>query len=96
MVGILVHGDNHFVVRGALPSRSTALALVQQWSLIQIGAVVPDELRAWTISAKEFREDLKWAVLVPGDGESTPAVVQLLGELEARGVKIRRADREQW
>ncbi len=96
MVGILVHGDNHLIVRGALPSRSTALALVRQWSLIQIGAVVPDELRAWTISTKEFREDLTWAVLVPGEGERTPAVVQLLREMEARGVKIRRADREQW
>ena len=28
MVGILVHGDNHFIVRGRLPDRDVARALV--------------------------------------------------------------------
>jgi hypothetical protein len=37
MVGILVHGDNHFIVRGPLPDRAAAQALVRHWSLIQIG-----------------------------------------------------------
>jgi hypothetical protein len=27
MVGILVHGDNHFIARGPLPNRENALAL---------------------------------------------------------------------
>jgi hypothetical protein len=39
MVGILVHGDNHFIVRGPMPDPETALALTRHWSVIQIGAV---------------------------------------------------------
>ena len=34
-------------------------------------------LEAWRISTREFREDLEWAVVAPGDGESPP-VAQLL------------------
>ncbi len=88
MVGILVHGDNHFIVRGPLPNRAEALALAKQWSLIQIGSETPVELQRWTISTKEFRENLAWAVIVPGNGEMNPAVTQLLSELFARGVEI--------
>ena len=42
MVGILVHGDNHFIVRGLLPAQEVALALIRHWSLIQIGATMPN------------------------------------------------------
>jgi hypothetical protein len=38
MVGILVHGDNHFIVCGPLPDRDAARALIRHWSIIQIGA----------------------------------------------------------
>ena len=69
MVGILVHGDNHFIVRGPLPDREVALALVRHWSLIQIGATTPPPLDRWQIISREFRENLEWAVVVPGDGE---------------------------
>ncbi len=86
MLGILVHGDNHFIVRGPMPDYDQALALVRHWSIIQIGATTPPELSGWTISTKEFREDLKWAVVVLGHSEVSPAVATLLGELEARGV----------
>ena len=85
-VGILVHGDNHFIVRGPLPDHATALALVRHWSLIGIGTVTPPELRAWQIRSKEFRENLQWAVVVPGENPASPAVVQLLDELRARGI----------
>ena len=34
MVGILVYGDNHFIVRGPPPDGEVALALVRHWSLI--------------------------------------------------------------
>ena len=88
MVGLLVHGSNHFVVRGPLPDHPTALALARYWSLINIGAATPPELAAWTISSREFRENLEWAVVLPGDGDRSPAIVQLLGELSARGIKI--------
>jgi hypothetical protein len=88
MVGILVHGNNHFIVRGALPDRITALALVRQWSVIQIGGTTPPALKPWRISTREFRENLTWAVVVPGEGEISPAVTTLLNELRERGVTI--------
>jgi hypothetical protein len=96
MLGIIVHGDNHFIVRGPLPSRAEALDLVRHWSLIRIGAVTPPELALWRISTREFREDLEWAIVAPGPGETTPAVAQLLSELSARGVPIRDSATMEW
>ena len=37
MVGILVHGNNHFILSGPLPDEAAALALVRHWSIVQIG-----------------------------------------------------------
>jgi hypothetical protein len=88
MVGILVHGDNHFIVRGPLPNRDVALALVRHWSLIQVGATTPPSLARWRIVSREFRENLKWAVVIPGEGTVSPAVTKLLEELSARGITI--------
>jgi hypothetical protein len=96
MVGILVHGDNHFIVRGPLPDRATALALVRHWSVIQIGATTPPSLDSWAISSREFREDLEWAIVIPGDGEISQVVVELLGELSAKGVAIHDLRSESW
>jgi hypothetical protein len=56
MLGILVHGDNHFIVRGPLPNRDVALALIRHWSLIQIGATTPLSLDQWHIRSRELRE----------------------------------------
>ena len=88
MVGILVHGDNHFITRGLLPGREVALALIRHWSLIQIGAITPPPLDQWQIISREFRENLEWAVVVPGEGEMSPAVTRLLDEMSARGITI--------
>jgi hypothetical protein len=88
MVGILVHGDNHFIVRGPLPDGEAALALVRHWSLIQIGTTTPDHFGQWEITTREFRENLEWAVIAPGDSEISPSVKQLLSELSARGITI--------
>ena len=96
MVGVLVHGNNHFIVRGALPDRATALALARHWSIIQIGATTPAPLEPWCITTREFRENLEWAVVVPGDEGINPAVVQLLEELSSRGIAIHNADLENW
>jgi hypothetical protein len=90
MVGILVHGDNHFIVRGPLPDSETALALARHWSLIEIGATTPPALAEWQIVNREFRENLEWAVIVPADTDISPAVQTLLDELAARGMIIRR------
>ena len=96
MVGILVHGDNHFIVHGPLPDREVALALVRHWSLIQIGATTPPPLDRWRIVSREFRENLEWAVIVPGDDEISPAVTRLLGELSERGIIVHDSQLESW
>jgi hypothetical protein len=96
MVGILVHGDNHFIVRGSLPDRDVARSLIRHWSVIQIGPTTPPSLEEWRISTKEFRENLEWAVIVPGDSETSPAVTQLLDELSARGITIHNSSFDSW
>jgi hypothetical protein len=96
MLGILVIGNNHFIVRGPSPDRETALALARHWSLIQIGQTTPVALQQWSISTREFRENLEWAVVVPGDGETSSAVAQLLEELAARGITIHNSGLSDW
>jgi hypothetical protein len=96
MPGILVIGDNHFIVRGPFPDRKTALALARHWSLIQIGETMPAALRKWSISTREFRESLEWAVVVPGGGKVTPGVAQLLEELSTRGIRVHDSDLSDW
>jgi hypothetical protein len=96
MVGILVHGSNHFIVRGPLPGRETAMALARHWSLIQIGRTTPEELKSWQISTRENRGNLEWAVFVPDTGKISEAVAQLLDELSARGVAIHNTSTEVW
>jgi hypothetical protein len=90
MVGILVHGNNHFILSGPLPDEVTAVALVRHWSLIQIGELKSSSFRQWQIRNREFQENLEWAVVVPGDREVSSGVAQLLGRLSARGVTIHR------
>ena len=96
MVGILVHGDNHFIARGPLPDREVALALVRHWSLIQIEATTPLLVDQWQIISREFRENLEWAIVVPGDAEISPAVTSLLDELSARGITIHNSRFGPW
>jgi hypothetical protein len=96
MVGILVHGDNHFIVRGPLPDRTASLALARHWSIIQIGRTTPESLRGWTISTREFRENLEWAVVVPAETEISPAVAKLLDELRTRGITIHNSASGAW
>jgi hypothetical protein len=95
-VGILVMGDNHLIVRGPLPDCDTALALARHWSVIQIGRTTPAHLQRWSIISREFRENLTWAVVVPGDGEISEAVRQLLKELSARGIEVRNSANGTW
>jgi hypothetical protein len=95
-LGILVQGGNHWIVRGPLPNRETALALVRHWSLIQIGGAMPPNLQGWAIRTRAFREDLEWAVLVPGDDQISPAVALLLEELSARGIVMHDARSAPW
>ncbi len=84
IVGLIVHGDNHFVVSGPAPDQATALALVRHWSLIQIGAATPPHLSAWSIISQALRGNLSWVVIVPGVGEISIAIGELLAELRTR------------
>jgi hypothetical protein len=96
MIGILVMGDNHLIVRGPFPDRETALVLARYWSLIQIGRTTPVALQRWSISTREFRENLEWAVVAPGDGEVSPLVKKLLEDLSARGIIIHDSSLSDW
>jgi hypothetical protein len=96
MVGILVHGNNHFILSGPLPDDATASALARHWSVLQVGETKSSSFGQWQIRSKEFRENLEWAVIVPGDREASPEVVQLLEKLSARGVVIRRLRTGLW
>jgi hypothetical protein len=96
MVGILVHGNNHFILSGPRPDETAALALARHWSIIQIGAPKSPTVDKWQIRTKEFRENLEWAVIVPADREISPGAAELLAELSARGVAIDRCRRGCW
>ena len=88
MLGILVHGGNHFIVAGPRPDCGTAHRLVRQWSIIHIGSAEP--IPGWEIRTKAFRENLEWAVVVRDESENSQAVVELLAGLAARGIVIER------
>ncbi|HMI50821.1 MAG TPA: hypothetical protein VK525_04865 [Candidatus Saccharimonadales bacterium] len=96
MVGILVHGNNHFILRGPPPDDRQAVDLARHWSMVQIGEVKSASWDAWTIREKEFRENLEWAVIVPGDREMSPGVTELLSELSARGIVIQKCRKGCW
>ncbi len=95
-LGILVTGDNHFIVRGPQPDRATAIELAAHWSIIVIGKTTPSKLSRWTISTKEFRENLEWAVVASAETAHSPAVEQLLHELEVRGIQVLHTNRDHW
>lgn len=90
MVGILVHGNNHFILRGPPPNEADASRLARYWSVIQIGVEKSQSFGPWEIRTEEFRENLEWAVIVPGDRDISPGAAELLRELGGRGIEIRQ------
>jgi len=73
MVGILVHGNNHFILSGPSPDEAAALALVRHWSIVQIGEAKSSSFGQWQIRSKEFERI--W------NGQSlSPAIVRPLQE----------------
>ena len=96
MVGILVHGNSHFILSGPEPSAAEGIAIAWHFSLLKIGEPVSNAFEQWEIRNKEFRENLEWAVVVPGDTEVSPAASQLLGELAERGVVVRACEQGCW
>jgi hypothetical protein len=96
MVGILVHGNNHFILSGPRPNEENALALARHFSLIEIGSPISLAYDQWQIRNQEFRENLHWAVIVPGDCMPSPGVVDILAELSSRGILIETTSRNCW
>jgi hypothetical protein len=96
MLSILIHGNNHFVLRGPRPDESTAIRLARHWSVIQIGQPASLTFEQWEIRNQEFRENLTWAVILPGDREPSPAATELLSELSSRNVPIDRYTTACW
>jgi hypothetical protein len=96
MVGILVHGNNHFILSGPEPSETEAVELARYWSVVQIGEQKSTVHGSWAIREKEFRENLEWAVVVPEDREVSPGVAELLTELSGRGIAIRTGGKGCW
>lgn len=90
MVGILVHGDNHFVLSGPLPDDANAIEMARHWSMVQIGGEKSPRFGKWEIRTKEFRENLEWAVIVPGESKISEDILKLLEEISARGIQIHK------
>jgi len=96
MVGILVHGNNHYILSGRRPNEVEALELARHWGLVHIGEPISTAFGQWKIRPKEFRENLKWAVVVPGDRGISAGVSRLLDELKARGIAIQTLEVPAW
>jgi hypothetical protein len=96
MVGILVHGNNHFILSGPEPTEAEAVATARHLSLVKVGQAASNSFDKWEIRNKEFRENLEWAIVVPGDSEVSPAASKLLGELAERGVIIHACKQGCW
>lgn len=96
MVGILVHGNNHFILCGPRPDEEEALALARNFSLVQIGVPPSISFEKWQIRNKEFRENLQWAAIVTGDRGPSLGVTKLLRELTSRGIPIDTYGRVCW
>jgi len=90
MVGILVHGNTHYILSGPRPTAGEAVALARNWSVVQIGEAKSQKFEKWEIRNQEFRANLQWAVIVPDERETSPGVLELLAEIAARGVEIQR------
>jgi hypothetical protein len=54
MVGILVHGNNHFILSGPIPDEAAALALVRHWSIVQIGEAKSSSFGSGRSGRKSF------------------------------------------
>lgn len=93
MLGILVYGDNHLILRGPRPSLDEARMLARRAGMsmvTEIGGADAGVPEPWRISTREFRENLKWAVVLEAGTNVTAGVQQLLDELLERGVEIER------
>ncbi len=94
-LGIIVFGEEHFLIRGPKPEPEMARYLVRRWifpSTEDLLGISPPMQDDWKITTREFREDIEWAVLLRSAKALNPAVKTLLEELAARGLAISTHD----
>jgi hypothetical protein len=94
VLGLIVCGDNHFLIRAPQPSAAEARALVRRWTFPSIEDLLGQSLPLppqFQISTREFRENITWALVLSSSEPHSPAVAQLLSELIQRAVSITNA-----
>jgi hypothetical protein len=91
VLGLIVCGDNHFLIRAPQPSAAEARALVRRWTFPSVADLLgqsPPLPPQYQISTREFRENITWALVLSSPEPHSPAVAQLLSELIQRGILI--------
>ena len=94
LLGIIVFGEEHFLVRGPEPDAPMAAYLVRRWifpSTEDLLGTSPPIPAGWRITSSEFRENIVWAVHLSCTNAPNSAVAKLLEEIETRGVRITKA-----
>ena len=93
-LGLIVSGEDHFLIRGPKPDAAMARYLVRRWifpsieDLLGTSSPIPAD---WQITTSEFRENIEWTIVLSCRQEPTVAVAQLVAEIVARGVAIEYA-----
>ena len=90
-LGLIVYGEDHFLIRGPKPDAVMARYLVRRWifpsieDLLRTSPPIPAD---WQITTSEFRENIEWTIVLSCDQDPTAAVAQLVSEIAARGVAV--------
>ncbi len=90
-LGLIVHGEDHFLIRGPKPDAAMARYLVRRWifpSIEDLLGTSPPIPADWKITTSEFRENIEWTIVLSCAQSPSPAVAQLVAEVAARGVAV--------
>jgi hypothetical protein len=90
-LGLIVHGEDHFLIRGPKPDAAMAKYLVRRWifpSIEDLLGTSPPIPADWQITTSEFRENIEWTIVLSCAQSPSPAVAQLVAEVAARGVAV--------
>lgn len=93
-LGLIVFGEDHFLIRGPKPDAAMARYLVRRWifpSIEDLLGTSPPIPAEWQITTSEFRENIEWTMVLSCKQEPTSAVAQLVAEIAARGVLVEYA-----
>lgn len=91
-LGLIVCGEDHFLIRGVKPDLEMARYLVRRWTFPSVDDVLglsPPMPSGWRITTKEFREDISWVIVLACSSVVSEAVRQLL--IDSGGDEIKQA-----